>query len=435
MAEPGPAIAYVLKGFPRRSETFIASEIHRLEALGVRLRLFVLKPADEPDRHPVVDRIRAVPSYLPATTSLSGSHALPWLARNLRPFAPALTDVARRRPTGLARAAGAAAAQAWRAREGPLAAPRKRYLKEFLLAVALAQRVLDDPAVVHLHAHFAHGSTTVAWLAATITGLPFSFTGHAKDLYSEDLNPAGLLARKTAAAEFVVTCTEANGGHLRALGTETPVHVVHHGLSTDFATLTAQPSRRSQGQVLRILGVGRLVRKKGFDTFVEACAELRGRGVPFEAVIAGEHGDHEPEVRDLVAAHGLEGCVSIVGPLTPDELFTEYQRASVFSLACRIVDDGDRDGIPNVLVEAMACSTPVVTTNVSGIPELVRDGVHGMLVPPDDPRSLADAWARVGTDAALAGRLAAAGRRRVAECFDGDRLAADLAEVFAEAVP
>jgi glycosyltransferase involved in cell wall biosynthesis len=187
--------------------------------------------------------------------------------------------------------------------------------------------------------------------------------------------------------------------------------------------------------VLRILGVGRLVRKKGFDTFVEACAELRDRGVPFEAVIAGEHGDHEPEVRDLVAAHGLEGCVSIVGPLTPAELFTEYRRASVFSLACRIVDDGDRDGIPNVLVEAMACSTPVVTTNVSGIPELVRDGVHGVLVPPDAPRALADAWARVGTDAALAGRLAAAGRRRVAECFDGDRLAAELAEVFAEAVP
>jgi glycosyltransferase involved in cell wall biosynthesis len=430
MAEAGAAIAYVLKGFPRRSETFIASEIHRLEKLGMRLRLFVLKPADEPDRHPVVDRIRAVPSYLPATTSLSGSHALPWLARNLRPFLPALADVARRRPTGLARAARAAGAQAWRAREGPLAAPRKRYLKEFLLAVALAQRILDDPAITHLHAHFAHGSTTVTWLAAMITGLPFSFTGHAKDLYSDDLNPAGLLARKTAAAEFVVTCTEANGDHLRALGTATPVHVIHHGLSSDFATLTAAPLPHRRGPVLRILGVGRLVRKKGFDTFVEACATLRDRAVPFEALIAGERGDHEPEVRDLVAARGLEGCVTLVGPLTPDELFTEYRRASVFSLACRVVEDGDRDGIPNVLVEAMACSTPVVTTNVSGIPELVRDGVHGLLVPPDDPRALADAWARVGADPALAGRLAAAGRRRVTESFDGDRLAAELAEIL-----
>jgi glycosyltransferase involved in cell wall biosynthesis len=424
-------VAYVLKGFPRRSETFIASEIHRVEQLGVDVRLFVLKLADEPDRQPVVDRIQAVPAYLPATTSLSASSALPWLVRNLRPFLPAIGAVARRRPLGLARATGMALAQAVRARRHLLAAPRKIYLKELLLAVALAQRVLDDPAIAHLHAHFAHGSSTVTWLASTITGRPFSFTGHAKDVYSDELNPAGLLTRKATAASFVVTCTEANGRHLRALGTSTPIHVIHHGLSSDFATLTAEATARRRGPVLRILGVGRLVPKKGFDTFVEACAHLRELGVPFEAFIAGEPGDHEPVVRALVAAHRLERHVTLLGPLTPRQLYDEYRRATVFSLACRVVDDGDRDGIPNVLVEAMACATPVVTTDISGIPELVHDGTNGMLVPPDDPLALAKVWAHLGEDEALATRLGEAGRSTVLEQFDGDRLARDLVRVLA----
>jgi glycosyltransferase involved in cell wall biosynthesis len=425
------AVAYVLKGFPRRSETFIASEIHRVEQLGVRTRIFVLKPADEPDRHPVVDRIRAVPRYLPATTSLSASPAVPWLVRNIRPFLPALGTVARRRPLGLLRAATMALAQAVRARRRPLAAPRKIYLKELLLAAALADAVLADQAIAHLHAHFAHGSATVTWLASAITGLPFSFTGHAKDLYEKDLNPAGLLSRKTAAAAFVVTCTEANGRHLRALGTATPIHVIHHGLGSDFAALTAgRVEHGGRGARLRVLGVGRLVPKKGFDTFVDACAQLRARGVPFEAVIAGEHGDHEPVVRGRAASHGLDGSVRFVGPLTPTELFAEYCRASVFSLACRVVGDGDRDGIPNVLLEAMACATPVVTTDVSGIPELVRDGDNGVLVSPNDPDSLAAAWIRLWEDEMLAGRLARAGRRTVVEQFDGDQLAERLARVF-----
>jgi glycosyltransferase involved in cell wall biosynthesis len=426
-------VAYVLKGFPRISETFIASEIHRLERCGLRLRLLVLKPADEPERHPVVARIRAVPEYLPATTSLSASSALPWLARNAAPFRPALAAVARRRPVGLARAAGQAFAQAVRARQRPLSAPRKIYLKEFLYAVAAADRVLADPQVRHLHAHFAHGSATVAWLAATITGLPFSFTGHAKDLYTRGLNPAGLLARKAAAARFVVTCTEANGRHLAGQRTGTPVHVVYHGLSTDFVDLAATPLAYHPKPRLRILGVGRLVPKKGFDTFVAACALLRAAGVPFEAVIVGESGEHEPLVRRLVAEHGLAGSVTLLGPLSPGRLFEEYRRAGVFSLACRVVADGDRDGIPNVLLEAMACATPVVTTGVSGIPELVENGVNGLLVPPDDPAALAAAWQRVWTDVEFAAGLAAGGRRTVLDRFDGDRLAGELAQLFAGA--
>jgi hypothetical protein len=233
MTEP-QTVAYVLKGYPRRSEIFIASEIHRLERLGVRLRLFVLKPADEVQHHPVVDRVEAEPVYLPATTSLTASKALPWLRANLGAFVPALRRVAARHPWTMTRAAGRAIAQSVRARRGFWAWPRKLYLKEFLLAVALADQLDAAGDVRHLHAHFAHGSATVAWLAATITHIPFSFTGHAKDVYSPSLNPAGLLRRKMAAAEFVVTCTAANRTHLRRLSGDTPVHLAYHGLNADF---------------------------------------------------------------------------------------------------------------------------------------------------------------------------------------------------------
>lgn len=424
------SVGYVLKGYPRRSETFIASEIHRLEQLGLRLRLYVLKPADEDERLPVVDRIQGQPVYLPATTSLSASSALPWLAANLGRFLPALRRVAARRPAGLGRAAVLALAQAIRARRAFWAWPRKLYLKEFLLAVALADRLVDAEDVRHLHAHFAHGSTTVTWLAATITGLPFSFTGHAKDIYAPSLNPAALLPRKIAAARFVVTCTESNRRHLMPMANGTPVHRVYHGLNADFAALVARGVERPRTSRLRILGVGRLVPKKGFDTLVEACAQLRDQGVDFEAVVVGATGESEPGLRRRVEQLGLSRQVRLVGEHSQAELYDEYRRASVLCLPCRVLDDGDRDGIPNVLVEAMACGVPVVSTEVSGIPELVRSEDNGLLVPPDRSDQLAAALLRLVTEPGLAARLGAAGRASVTERFDGERLAVAMADLF-----
>jgi glycosyltransferase involved in cell wall biosynthesis len=152
--------------------------------------------------------------------------------------------------------------------------------------------------------------------------------------------------------------------------------------------------------------------------------------VDFEAVIAGESGDHEPEVRARVAESGLEDRVSFLGPLTQSELFEEYQRATVFALPCRILEDGDRDGIPNVLMEAMACRLPVVTTGVSGITELVRDGVNGLIVPPDRPSDLADALHRLVKDPELAGRLAERGRSTISERFDAATTAARMASLL-----
>jgi glycosyltransferase involved in cell wall biosynthesis len=429
-----PVVAYVVKGYPRLSELFIASEIHRLEQIGIRLRLFVIKRGDDALRHPTVDRIEAVPEYLPETASVSGTPLWRWLLQHLPRFAAPLARTARHHPFGVARAACAAGAQAVRARTTFWSAPRKVYVKEFLQAVAIADRLRDAANVRHLHAHFCHGATTVAWLAAMISGRTFSFTAHAKDLYTPSLNPAGLLRRKLAAAKFAVTCTEANRTFMLEHAGATPLFRVYHGLNTEFAELMARQvsgsNRPAPAQRLRIISVGRQVPKKGFDLLVAACAELARRGITVDATIIGERGDHTDALAATIGRLGLEQRVLLRGPMSQSDLFEALGTANVFCLPCRVTDDGDRDGIPNVLVEAMATGLPVVTTNVSGIPELVRDGETGLLVEPDEAGSIADALHRLYRDAALRERLGAAGRAVVAERFDGDRLIGELATLF-----
>jgi glycosyltransferase involved in cell wall biosynthesis len=429
-----PGVAYVLKGFPRLSETFIASEIYRMEQEGLRLRLIVIKPADEDVHQEIVDRIKAKPCYIPPTGSLSGISLPRWVVRHLRAFLPVLVRVSAQHPFGVARAAAAAFAQAVRSRRKLTSWPRKVYLKEFFLAAAVADKLSQAPDVRHIHAHFCHGATTVTWLAGMITGLPFSFTAHAKDIYCDTLNPAGLLSRKMDAARFVVTCTDANREHLQRLS-RTTVHCIYHGLNADFTRLlkerTDHPSRNGR---MRLLSVGRLVEKKGFDIFVEACGILRRRGVAFESVIVGEDGEHTEEVKRRIASHNLEQSVRLVGPMPQARLFEEYRRATMFCLPCRVLDNGDRDGIPNVLVEAMACGLPVVTTSISGIPEVVKDGINGLLVPTENPEALADALIRIDQNQSLARLLSAEAQLTVSERFDGERFAAELAALFKEAV-
>jgi glycosyltransferase involved in cell wall biosynthesis len=428
-----PEIAYVLKAYPRLSEPYITSEIHRVEQAGQKLHLFVIKPAEEwekQSRYPVVERIEAQPDFLPRTSTLTDARLVPWVRENLPLFAPALRRLARRRPLGLARGAAAAFAQGMRARSHLWSPFRKVFLKEFLLATAVADGVLRRPEITHLHSHYAHGATTVAWLASKMTGLPFSFTAHAKDIYDEAINPAGLLRRKLRAAEFCVTCTGANAEHLKNVAPEATVHRVYHGLADDVQrVLEDPPPRMPRNGRLRVLGVGRLVRKKGFDVLVEACAELERRGVPFDARIVGPDGPHGGEVRARIADLGLEKLVALPGGADQETLCAEYMGADALVQPCRLLSN-DRDGIPNVLVEGMACGTPVVSTPVSGIPELVTDDVNGLLVAPDDPVALADALQRLYEDRALGERLGAAGRETVAERFDGDRLAGDLVALF-----
>jgi glycosyltransferase involved in cell wall biosynthesis len=431
------SVAYVLKGFPILSETFISSEVHRVENAGIRLRIFVVRPRDEREHHPVIDRILARPDYLPPTSPISEKSRLWWLLTNTPPFAPSILRVLRRKPRGFLKAAKFALAESVLTRRSLWSWPKISYTRDLLLALALADRLLRAPDVRHLHAHFAHDTTTITWLASMITGLPFSFTAHAKDIYAERLNLRGLLERKVRAASFVVTCTETNQRHLRRITNTTPIHLVYHGLNDDFSRFSqrAAPSRGANGS-LRLLAVGRLVAKKGFDVFVEACGVLDQQDVSFVATIVGEDddvGDNFSVGEDLrrrIARLGLEDRVHLLGQIGQAELYQHYRNASLFCLPCRVLDNGDRDGIPNVLLEAMSCGVPVLSTPVSGIPELIENGTNGLLVPEDDPAALARALLTLHRDRDLARELSCAGRATVSERFDGNLLARQLAQLF-----
>jgi len=419
------------------SETFISSEIHRVEKAGVSLRVFVVKPRDEREHHPVVDRISAQPDYLPPTSLISESSRVRWLLDNAPTFVPCFFRALGRKPRGTLRAIRFALTESVLTRKSFWSWPKVSCIRDVFLALALADHVLRAPDVRHLHAHFAHDTTTVTWLAAMITDLPFSFTAHAKDIYAGRLNPRDLLRRKVHAASFVVTCTEANRRYLGAMANGTPIHRVYHGLNDDFWRFSQRPvtNTRSDGH-LRLLAVGRLVAKKGFDTFVEACGLLDRLGVNFEATIVGEDDDVGDnfsvgeDLRHRIARLSLEDRVHMLGQMGQAELLDQYRDATVFCLPCRVLENGDRDGIPNVLLEAMSCGVPVVSTPVSGIPELVEDGTNGLLVAPDDPEALADSLLGLHRDPDLAARLSREGRTTVRERFDGNVLSRDLATLF-----
>lgn len=426
---PG-SIAYIIKGFPRLSETFIAQEIHLLEAMGLSLRLFSVKPGEHERVHDVVRRIRAPIDYLPEATSLSATTLARWLRINLPQFRDAHRTVFRRGRLRYLRTLLAALAMCWRYRTGPLAPPRKVFIKEFLQAGEIAHRILLEGRVAHLHGHFCHGATTITWFVSRLTGLPFSFTAHAKDIYQPDSNPGDLLPRKIAAARFVTTCTGANQTHLAArFPHHKPVHTVYHGLDTAYFSPAARSDAVNDGPPL-ILAVGRLVEKKGFIHLIDACHQLRARGIAFRCAIVGERGDQSDLLAQRIADLGLSDMVQLPGPKTQTELRQYYAQAAVFALPCLITDDGDRDGIPNVMAEAMAMGLPVVSTPISGIPELVADEVEGLLVPPRDSTALAVALARLLADPALSLRIASAARARICERFDARKTTLKLRDLF-----
>lgn len=421
-------VAYVLKGFPRLTETFIANEIHLLEQMGLGLRLYSIKEGEHARVQGVVARIRAPLTQLPHAGSISERSIASWLVEHFARFARAHGRVLASHPLRYFRALAQAVAMSWRYRKSVLA-PRRLFIKEFVQAGAIAAELFDAPSVRHLHGHFCHGATAVTWLVSRLTGLPFSFTAHAKDIYQAKQNPGDLLARKMKAARFVATCTAANERHLRGVCPDcTTVHTIYHGL--DLRRFARVLRADSHDEPPLILAVGRLVEKKGFDVLIEACAQLARSGERFRCVIIGEHDEMSERLHDAIERHGLGELVNLHGAVTQDELVNWYARAAVFALPCQVTDDGDRDGIPNVLAEAMATGLAVVSTPISGIPELVDEGVDGLLVPDRDAGSLAHALRRLITDPTLRARLGDAASRKVHARFDARVTTRTLHQLF-----
>ncbi|HRW06731.1 MAG TPA: glycosyltransferase family 4 protein [Caldilineaceae bacterium] len=425
-------IVYILKGYPRLSETFIINEIYLLEQMGVTLRIFSLKGGEGQKSHAVVDKIQASVTYLPKTKSVTATPFMRWLATHLPKFAAAHSRLIRRRPQAYLRALSYAIfGLSLQCSLQSGIRFKKSFIKEFLQAGTIAEAILAEKSVGHLHGHFCHGATTVTMLVSHMTGIPFSFTAHAKDIYLPDLNPNGLLATKLAAAEFVATCTDANRRHLEALYPGgAPIHTIYHGLDT---TKFAPVDRTADGaKIPVILSVGRFVEKKGFPYLVEACRLLRDRGHIFHCRIVGQPDEQSALITKLIDEGDLGTCVSVQGGVTQEELRRIYHESTIFALPCFVVDNGDRDGIPNVLAEAMATALPVVSTNISGIPEIVSDGVNGLLVPQKDATALANALERLLTDPALRGALGHAACTTIRDLFDSWQTTVALRQLFLE---
>jgi glycosyltransferase involved in cell wall biosynthesis len=286
-------------------------------------------------------------------------------------------------------------------------------------------------AFAEIHAHFADRAATIALVASRLVDTPYSLSIHAAaDIFVKPV----LLREKLLAARRVVTCTEHNRRHLSSL-TGTPIDAIStvlHGLDlTEYppsaGTVKADPPL--------ILSVAQLTERKGLATLVLACRELVARGYRFRCEIVGR-GRQEAELAALIRRHSLEDRVVLCGPLPHEQVVERYRRATAFALPCRTGPDGDVDGIPNVIAEAMASGVPVVSTDLPAIRELVTDGVDGLLVEADDPAALAERIGDLLDRPALRAELASRGRQTVEEIFDAEanvrRFAATLwPDVFA----
>ncbi|MGE4536815.1 MAG: glycosyltransferase [Desulfovibrio sp.] len=398
----------VLKGYPRLSETFISNEILLLEAQGFKVRIVSMRDPREAARHASIYRIKADVVYLP-------EYIRPALGELLyENFRAALAA-----PRGYLRALGLMVRHLVRTR-------RSATVKHLLQAGFLCRRALTPGEPAHLHAHFAHSPTSVAVYAGLISGLPVSFTGHAKDVWTQE---PGKLAEKIGRAAFVVTCTRANAAYLRRLSPNgTPVYDVYHGI--DLSLFDGAGERPEPAPPYRILTVARLTAKKGLDTVLDALGRLAGEGMDFTYDLVGEGEDREA-LQARARALGIADRVHFCGAMSHEAVLALYRKADVFALGCRVLENGDRDGVPNVIVEAMAMGLPVAATNVSALPELAKDGETALACPPDDPAALAANIRRLLTDAALRACLTGAARAAVARDFDNAANIERLAAIFA----
>jgi glycosyltransferase involved in cell wall biosynthesis len=407
-------IAVVVKGYPRLSETFIAQEILGLERRGLELLIVSLRQPTDGAIHDVHREIRSPVLYLPEY----------------------LKDDPARVASGRARAAtlpGFARAEAAFARDLARDRSASRY-RRFGQACVLASELPDDVGLIYVH--FLHTPASVARYAATMRAVPWSFSAHAKDIWT---SPDWEVSEKIADAAWGVTCTAANVARLGAVsGRPEKVHLVYHGL--DFGRFPPPAPRPADRDGVRapvtILSVCRAVEKKGLDDVVRALARLPG-DLDWRFVHIGGGGLVE-RLKALAARLGIADRITWRGAQPRSAVIAACGEADLFVLASRIARNGDRDGLPNVLMEAQALGLAVVSTRVSAIPEVVDDGETGVLVEPKDPAALAIALEALIRDparrSALARKAAATVRRRFSSDPGIDEIAGRLRQTAAVAV-
>ena len=286
-----------------------------------------------------------------------------------------------------------------------------RYLQAAALAVLARSR-----GIAHFHAHFATDATTVAMLASRLTGIPYSFTAHAKDIYHEYVDQCAL-NEKIKGARFVITVSEYNRAHLASIVGETDSQKIirlYNGIDLE----QFQPDAAAQHGPSLILAVGRLVEKKGFQDLITACAHLQRNAVPFQCLIVGD-GPERGKLCKAIAELDLLDSVLLMGPSPQEEVIRLLKRATVLVLPCVVSEStGDRDGLPTVLLEALAVGLPAISTRVAGIPEIIGHCDTGLLVAPRDPAGLANAIAEILADKTCRDLMGRQGRAKAIRDFD-----------------
>lgn len=401
-------IAIVLKGYPRLSETFIAQEILGLERAGLDLALVALRRPTDTKRHPVHEEIKAPVLYLPEYLHEEPIRVLKAVIKGLL------------RP-------GFWKALAATARDFTRDATRNR-IRRFGQAAVLAAELPER--VGWLHAHFIHTPASATAYASMITGIPWTCSAHAKDIWT---SPDWELAGKLTTNRWTVTCTQTGHAHLERLGgPDAHVHLSYHGLDlARFGPFEGTRSLRDgsdPADPVRIVSVGRAVPKKGYDILLKALARL-----PAELNWRFEHigdGDIIKALKAEAETLGIADRLTWRGAMDQKDVLATYRAADMFALACRITPDGDRDGLPNVIVEACSQGLVCVSTTISGVPELLTDGVNGRLVSPEDPAALAAVLEQLIRNPGQRHALGAAAETRVRADFDFHTSIRQLVSLF-----
>lgn len=394
---PTPRVGYVLKRYPRYSETFVVNEILAHEEAGLTLDIFALRPSSDTHFQDTIARVRAPVTYLPASNVLSAGE-----------FWDELMAAAKALPYW---AAG-------------LDAARDEVARDVYQAAMLALQARAK-GIEHLHAHFATSATTVARLAALFAGLTYSFTAHAKDIFHDSVDNQDLF-KKIQDATSVVTVSDYNVDFLKQQFGDDAAKVqrIYNGL--DVARL---PFSNPFDRPPCIVAVGRLIEKKGFADLIAACAELDSRHIDFQCQIIGG-GPLEEILKADIHQRGLQHKIQLLGPQPQREVIVHLQEAAVFAAPCVVGSDGNRDGLPTVLLEAMALGVPCVSTDVTGIPEVIKHNHSGVIVPQHDPRALARALVRLLDQPQERVKLAQQARRIIEQAFDIHKNSAALRSAF-----
>jgi glycosyltransferase involved in cell wall biosynthesis len=419
-SQPDKQIGYILRSYPRLSQTFILNEILALEQIGVSIQIFALTHPHEKIVQMQVSQVQASVHYLDDSMQ----------ARSFGRIVKENVQVARRYFQGYLSSLLYVAAKP-AIDQGYAASSRWEC---FLQAVSLICYLLLEEErtgkkLDHLHAHFAHDPALIAYLVHRITGIPFSFTAHARDLYQVSEN---VLNDRIHQAHAVITCCRANLEYLNRIAPsqQSKFSLVYHGVNLKEFQPALTPGPKAVPNPPLIFSVGRLVEKKGFQDLLHALLVVKGRGQPFCCHIYGD-GPLRQSLQEWIDEHGLTDDVMLKGDRMQQELISVFQNATLFLLTPFQTEDGDRDGIPNVLLEAMAVSLPVVTTDVAGIPELVEHNQTGLLYQPHDVEGVASGIIELLNNAEKRRQLSKAASQKVAEQFDIAQAASRLKALFA----